>query len=81
MKSLFFGIGKAYQISPPPISPFYSPTYENAYTEFDPSTANLLLDEMGLKRRKKDDIRLRPDGQPLHIRIEIASVFLGTSMF
>ena len=77
----FFGIGKACQISPPPISPFYSPAYENAYTEFDPSTANLLLDDMGLKRRKKDDIRLRPDGQPLHIRIEIASVFLGTPMF
>ena len=66
---------------PPSISPFYSADYEKAYTEFDPVKANQLLDEMGLSQRNKNGIRLRPDGRPLHIRIEIASVFLSIPMF
>ena len=77
----FFGIAQSCQISPPPISPFYSADYEKAYTNFDPVKANRLLDEMGLSQRNKDGIRLRSDGRPLHIRIEIASVFLSTPMF
>ena len=77
----FFGIGQPCQISPPAISPFYSEAYEKAYIEYHPEEANRLLDEMGLKTRNKAGIRLRPDGKPLHIRIEIASVFLSTPMF
>ena len=77
----FFGIGQPCQISPPSISPFYSADYEKAYTEFDPVKANQLLDEMELSQRNKNGIRLRPDGRPLHLRIEIASVFLSIPMF
>ena len=77
----FFGIGQPCQVSPLPISPFYSESYESAYTTYDPAQANRLLDQMGLFRRNKDGIRLRPDGKPIHLRIELASVFFNIPMF
>jgi len=40
-------------------------------SEFDPKEANLLLDEVGLKKRDSDGWRLRPDGKPLEILFEI----------
>jgi len=77
----FFSVGKPRQMAPPPASPFYSPEYESAYIEYDPDKANQLLDEMGLAKRNKDGIRLRPDGKPLQLRIEMSSVFLSTPVF
>ena len=77
----FFGVGKPRQMAPSKASPFYSPEYEVAYTAYDPSKANALLDEMGLTKRNRDGIRLRPDGKPLRLSIEMASVFLSTPVF
>jgi peptide/nickel transport system substrate-binding protein len=77
----FFGVGKPRQMSPPAASAFYSLEYENAYIEYDPDKANNLLDEMGLNKRNKSGIRLRPDGETLKLSIEMASVFLSTSVF
>ncbi len=39
-------------------------------TEYDPDTANALLDEMGLERNG-DGMRMRPDGEPLVLRLDI----------
>jgi peptide/nickel transport system substrate-binding protein len=68
----FFGIGMPRQPSPPPTSPFYDEAYESAYTEYAPEKARKLLDEMGLKTNEKGT-RLRPDGEPLFLRIETSS--------
>ncbi|HEY3418230.1 MAG TPA: ABC transporter substrate-binding protein, partial [Armatimonadota bacterium] len=69
-QACFFGMGKPRQVSPPPTSPFYSREYERAYTEFNPTEANRLLDEIGLAKRNADGIRLRSDGQPLTLQID-----------
>ncbi len=44
---------------------------ENA-AQFDPDLANQLLDDLGLSERNSDGIRLRPDGEPLTIIIEMS---------
>ena len=49
--------------------------WRNLYSEYDLKKANLLLDEMGLKRNKSG-IRLRPDGKPLQL---IFTVVAATS--
>ena len=75
----FFGVGQPRQIAPPPVSRYYVPEYENAYIEYDTAKANRLLDEMGLDRRDENNVRLRPDGEPLVIHLETSSTQSGTS--
>jgi len=67
----YFGLAKPRQASLVKGSPFYDPTWEEAYIEYDPKEANRLLDEIGLNKRDKDNIRLRPDGKPLTLTIEL----------
>jgi peptide/nickel transport system substrate-binding protein len=50
-------------------SKFFVKEYEQAYVEYDPDTANELLDEVGLNQRDGDGYRLRPDGQRMMINI------------
>ncbi len=75
----FFGLGEARQVAPPPVSAWYVKEYEKAYLEFSPDIANRLLDEMGLDQRDEDGIRLRPDGKPLSIYLEMSSTGSGLS--
>ncbi len=77
----FFGIARPRQVSPPAASPYYDPAYEKAYVKYNPDKANRLLDEMGLDEKTRDGIRLRPDGKPLAIRIEVPDVFVATQLF
>ena len=77
----FFGIGQPSQMSPPAISDFYSNDYEKAYTVFDPLKANQLFDEIGLDQRNREGVRIRPDGKPIELTIEVASVFFSIPMF
>ncbi|HPO81511.1 MAG TPA: ABC transporter substrate-binding protein [bacterium] len=69
---LFLGMGEPWQNSPVKDSPFYHERLAKAYTEYDPVRANKLLDEIGLKRGP-DGYRLRPDGKPLSVTIEVVS--------
>lgn len=69
----FFGIGTPRQMAPPPQSRYAWPEYANAHLAYDPGKTNQLLDEMGLDRRDRTGVRLRPDGKPLHIFIEVSS--------
>ena len=55
-----------------PESPLYKPDYRGSWANFDPKTANRLLDELGLKRRNSAGIRLLPNGRPVNIIIETA---------
>ncbi len=68
--------GTPRQAAPLKDSEFYSASYEKAYTEFDPAKANALLDEMGLKV-SADGKRLRPDGVPLQISLDVVASMSG----
>jgi peptide/nickel transport system substrate-binding protein len=59
-----------YQCAPLPNSPYYHERLAKQYLEYDPEKANQLLDEIGLKRGP-DGFRLRPDGKPLLVTIEV----------
>ncbi|NMB44925.1 MAG: ABC transporter substrate-binding protein [Firmicutes bacterium] len=67
--------GESSQVVPLPESDYYSEELAKAYVEYDPKTANQLLDEMGLTERDRDNFRLRPDGKPLNITIEMTPAF------
>ena len=67
---VLLGQSEPWQISPLPNTPFYNEKAAKIYTEYNPAEANRLLDEMGLERGP-DGIRLRPDGKPLQLTIEV----------
>lgn len=73
--AVYYGQGEPCQPSPLPDSPFYYEPLSKAYIGYDPQRANKLLDEMGLTKRDKSGFRLRPDGKPLALTIEIAAGF------
>lgn len=70
-KTFYHGEGIPRQAAPLKESPFYSPTYERAFIEYDPNKANALLDEAGLKKDAKGK-RLRPDGKPLRVSLDVS---------
>ena len=69
-KVLFFGLAVPRQAAMDPENSFYKEEWATRYAEYDPDTANRLLDEMGLQRGS-DGFRLRPDGEVLHAQILI----------
>ncbi len=70
---LYAGQGEPFQSAPRPESPFYDEEMAKQYTEWDPDTANEMLDAIGLDQRNEDGIRLLPDGRPLNIRFDVSS--------
>ncbi|MFW6058537.1 MAG: ABC transporter substrate-binding protein [Phycisphaeraceae bacterium] len=68
----YMGLGTPRQMAPPKGSPYYSRRYERAHLAHDPDKANALLDELGLDQRSADGFRLRPDGRPLQILLEVS---------
>ena len=69
-KVLFFGLAVPRQAAMDPENSFYKEEWATRHAEYDPDTANRLLDELGL-RRGPDGFRLRPDGKVLDIQIPI----------
>jgi len=74
-ESAFLGLGEIRQPVPAPWHPYY-PGDEAAtrYTEFDPDTANAMLDELGLTRGS-DGMRSLPSGAPLRLEISVVPAF------
>ena len=70
----YFGLAEPRQVAPLPTSPYYSESFERAYLKYNPVLANQLLDEMGLAAKDKSGHRLRPDGDPIVIRLETTSL-------
>ena len=68
---VFLGFGVPAQVQPIPGSKFRVEEYVTKDTEFDPDTANALLDEMGLAERDGSGMRLRPDGEALVMRMDV----------
>jgi peptide/nickel transport system substrate-binding protein len=71
-ESLYFGLALEGNNTVLPDSPLYNEDYQYRWAEYDPDMANDLLDEIGLKDRNDDGIRLLPDGRPLEIIVETA---------
>lgn len=70
---VYAGQGEPYQAAPRPTSPFFNETLAKQYTEYDPDTAEALLDGMGLTERDGNGIRLDKNGDPITIRIDATS--------
>ncbi len=71
---IYFGTAVPVNVAPAPSNTYYKKEWAEYYTQYDPKTANYLLDEMGLERGK-DGFRLRPDGKKLELTIEFCAEF------
>jgi peptide/nickel transport system substrate-binding protein len=63
------GLSEPRQASPISGSPNFDAEFETKWAEYDPDTANALLDEMGMTDRDTDGFRIRPDGETLQVVI------------
>jgi peptide/nickel transport system substrate-binding protein len=68
--AVFFGLGRESSNTMLQESPLYNPENSVAWSKRDVSTANALLDEIGLDKRDSDGIRLLPDGRRAEIILE-----------
>lgn len=67
----FRGFSQPGQAGFPPVDPYvFDEEWVNAFIEYDPAEANVLLDEMGLAERDNEGFRLRSDGERLTIIME-----------
>nr|WP_052232582.1 ABC transporter substrate-binding protein [Methylobacterium sp. ZNC0032] len=71
-KVIFFGLARESGNTALPESPLYDAKLAALWTQHDPALANRLLDEIGLRKRDDDGIRLLPDGRRLEFTIETA---------
>ncbi|MHA6264536.1 ABC transporter substrate-binding protein [Arenibacterium sp. CAU 1754] len=71
-RALFFKLAKPGAMTVLPASPFFDPANRAAWAAFDQEQANALLDAAGLDKRRKDGIRLLPDGRPMELVVETA---------
>jgi peptide/nickel transport system substrate-binding protein len=69
---VFYGLAKESADTVLPESPLFRPEYQTAWVAHDPDQANALLDEVGLKERGSDGIRILPDGRSAQIIVESA---------
>jgi peptide/nickel transport system substrate-binding protein len=69
---IFFGLAKESANTALPESPLYQSSLAEAWTAYNPTLANQMLDEIGLTERAPDGIRLLPDGRRLEFTIETA---------
>jgi peptide/nickel transport system substrate-binding protein len=67
---VYFGRATPRQVHVIPSSIFYEKAYARAHTEYDPVTANRLLDDIGLVDSDGDGIREKPSGEPLSLTLE-----------
>lgn len=74
---LYFGLASPGQNTVLPQSPLYRASYRQSWAQYDLKAANALLDDIGLTQRNSEGIRIMPDGRPLDIIIETASVSTG----
>ncbi|WP_267941355.1 ABC transporter substrate-binding protein [Streptomyces sp. ST2-7A] len=64
--------GEPHQVAPTPESRFRDEEFATQYLEHDPERANEILDSLGYDARDSDGWRLRPDGEPITITVDVA---------
>ncbi len=69
---VYFGLATPSQAAPTPVSAFYEPWMTDHWAQYDPDLANQLLDEMGMEQRDGDGWRLRPDGEPFFLSMQVS---------
>jgi peptide/nickel transport system substrate-binding protein len=69
---IYFGLALPMVNTVLPNSPLYKEKYAQSYAQFDPVSANKLLDTINLHRRDARGIRLFPDGSPVEILVQTA---------
>ncbi len=71
-QAIYYGMGLEGANSVLPSSPLHKPELRAAWSNFDLAQANGLLDQIGLKSRTDDGLRLLPDGRPMVIIVDTA---------
>lgn len=71
-QAIYYGLGKESANTIQVLSPLFKPHYQTAWSSYDESTANRLLDEMGLTARDDENFRLLPDGRRMTIIVDTA---------
>ncbi|WP_299550997.1 ABC transporter substrate-binding protein [uncultured Tateyamaria sp.] len=71
-RALYFGLGKEGGMTALAKSPLFDPALLTQWAIYDPDTANVMLDQMGLNQRTPAGIRLLPDGRPMEFVVETA---------
>ena len=69
---VYFGLAKESANTVLERSPLFKPEFRGAWSKYDVKAGNALLDELGLKQRNKEGLRLLPDGRPMEIIIDTA---------
>ncbi|MCP4010384.1 MAG: ABC transporter substrate-binding protein [Proteobacteria bacterium] len=69
---IYFGLANESNNTVLPGSPLYRPAYQSAWADYDPDQANALLDELGLDKRDKYDIRQMKDGRSMEVILHTA---------
>lgn len=69
--TIYLGYGKPAQLQMIPGSRWRDEAQVTQDTKFDQKAANALLDEIGLTKRDSQKIRLRPDGKPLMLNLDV----------
>lgn len=71
-KALFFGLATEGNNTVLKASPLFKPAYLTSNAAYDPKAANALLDQIGLKGRNAEGVRLMADKRPLELTVEIS---------
>lgn len=76
------GYGEPAQLAPGPESMFHHEELYRAFTQYDPETANRLLDELGLEQRDSEGFRTFPDGTRMTFFLSVTEFTgIGPSQF
>jgi peptide/nickel transport system substrate-binding protein len=71
-QAIYYGLAIEGQNTVLPNSPLYKKEYRENWSRFDVKQARKLLDEIGLRKKNSEGIRLLPDGRPMTIIVETA---------
>ena len=77
IKAEYSNVTEPAQCAPGPDSPFYEPTFYHAAIEYDPQTANKLLDEIGLAKRDRYGYRTFPDGSRMSFFLNLCTAYVS----
>jgi peptide/nickel transport system substrate-binding protein len=73
-ETFFLGVGTPASLCPANTPPYYNESrWDEEWGQFDPDTANQILDEIGLDQKDAEGYRLLPSGERLTLRLDAVS--------